>query len=272
MMGGNAMGLWDKLLKAEQNIRKRVENAFGHGMAQTPLEVRRGILEQIEARIVIDAGGNRFPYGKVVVTLQPPTATAAEIFQTAFLQDESLKSDIVDKLKDSQAQYPNEMEISVGLRQVPDAAPEQPFPLFQLDFIKPGPLRKPEIPETRLVIVKGSAESPEYMLKRERILVGRLLEVLDREGRMVRRNDVVFLDNGDDVNSTVGRAHARIWLDLEKREFRIIDEASRYGTRIIRDGRSIEIPGGNTRGIRLRSGDEIYFGQACLRFELIDRQ
>ncbi len=265
------MEFWNKLLKAEQNIRKRVENAFGHGMAQTPLEVRRGILEQVEARIVIDTGGNLFPFRKVVVSLQPPSAAVAEIFQTAFLQDESLKSDIIDKLKDSQARYPNEIEISVELQQVPDPAPAQPFPLFQLDFIKPDPLSKPEIPETKLVIVKGLAEFPEYLLKKERILVGRLTEVLDREGRMVRRNDVVFLDNDDEVNSTVGRAHARIWFDHEKREFRIIDEASRYGTRIIRDGRSIEIPEGNTRGIRLRSRDEIYFGQACLRFELINQ-
>jgi hypothetical protein len=36
----------------------------------------------------------------------------------------------------------------------------------------------------------------------------------------------------------------------------------------MREGRSIEVPGGNTRGVRLRSGDEIYFGQACLRFEI----
>ncbi len=266
------MEFWDRLLKAEQNIRKRVENTFGHGMAQTPLEVRREILEQVEARIVIDTGGNLFPFGKVIVALQPPTEAVAEVFRTAFLQDESLKSDIIDKLKDSQARYPNEIEISIEFRQIPDVAPAQASPLFQLDFIKPNPVRKPEIPETRLVVVKGSAELPEYQLKKERILVGRLSEVLDREGRMVRRNDVVFLDNGDDINSTVGRAHARIWLDPEKREFRIIDEASRYGTRIIRDGRPMEIPGGNTRGIRLRSGDEIYVGQACLRFELIDRE
>ena len=264
------MGFWDRLLEAEKNIRKRVESAFGRGMAQIPLEVRREILEQVEAKIVIDKGGNLFPFAKVVVALQPPTEAVADIFKTAFLQDGSLKSDIIDKLKDSQAQYPHEMEISVELRQVSNAAPEQTLPIFQLDFIRPDPSRKPEIPETRLVIVKGSAEYPEYRLKKERILVGRLSEVLDREGRMVRRNDVVFLDNGDEINSTVSRAHARIWLNAEKLEFRIIDESSRYGTCIIREGTPIEIPGGNTQGIRIRSGDEIYFGRACLRFELIN--
>jgi hypothetical protein len=262
------MDFWNKLLKAEQKIRKRVENAFGHGTAQTPLEIRRDILEHLESRIVVDTGGRSFPFGKVVVQLRPPTEALRDVFETAFVQDGSLKADILEKLKDCQARYPGEINIVVELQQIPDGLPSEPSPMFQMDFVKPDPLRKPETPETRLLVVKGSAELPEYRLKKERILVGRLAEVLDREGRMVRRNDVVFLDNGDDINSTVGRVHARIWYDPERREFCIMDEASRYGTRILREGRSIEIPAGNTRGIRLRSGDEIYFGQACLRFEL----
>ena len=113
------------------------------------------------------------------------------------------------------------------------------------------------------------AEQPVYRLKNDRILIGRLSEVTDREGRLVRKNDVVFLDNEDDINSTVGRIHARIWFDFEKQEFRIMDEVSRYGTRVLRDGRYLEIPGGNPRGVRLRSGDEIFCGQACVRFELV---
>ena len=36
---------------------------------------------------------------------------------------------------------------------------------------------------------------------------------------------------------------------------------------IFRDGRQIEVPAGNRRGERLRPGDEIYLGRACLRFE-----
>lgn len=43
------------------------------------------------------------------------------------------------------------------------------------------------------------------------------------------------------------------------------DEGHPGGTRIFRDGRPIEVPGGNPRGVRLRPGDEIYLGQACVR-------
>jgi hypothetical protein len=265
------MDFWNKLLKAEQNIRKKVENVFGNGTAQTPLEIRRGILEQVESRIVVDTGGRVFPFAKIVVQLQPPTEALRDVFETAFIQDGSLRADILGKLKDSEARYPAEIEIAIELQQIPSVPSPVSPSLFQLDFVKADPLRKPEIPEMKLVTVKGAAEAPEFLFKKERILVGRLSEVLDREGRMVRKNDVVFLDNGDDVNSTVGRAHARIWFDLDRREFCIMDEASRYGTRIIREGRYIEIPAGNTRGIRLRTGDEIYLGQACIRFELINR-
>jgi hypothetical protein len=264
------MGIWEKLLKAERSIRKRIENAFGPDMTQTLLEVRREILEQVESRIMMDANGKVFPFGKVVVLLQPPAGILHDAFETAFLQGGSLKEDILKRLKDAEARHPDELGIVVQL-QAPDL--QEPKlasrSLFRLDFVKPDPLSKRKIPETDLVIAKGSAEQASYRMKKERILIGRLSEVLDREGRMVRKNDVVFLDNGDEINSTVGRAHARIWFDPETQGFRIMDEISHYGTRIVREGRSIEVPGGNPRGIRLQSGDEIYCGQACLRFRLI---
>jgi hypothetical protein len=263
------MGFWDKLLKAEQSIRKRVENAFGQGSAQTPLELRREIIEQVEARIVVDTSGSGFPYAKVAVLLQPPTEALRDVFETAFLHDGSLRSDILEKLRDAQARYPPELEVVVEVRLLPEQLTAGASPLFQLDFVKADPSRKIEVPETKLIVVKGAAEQSDYRFRKERILVGRLAEVMDREGRLIRKNDVVFLDNEEDINTTVGRIHARIWFDPERREFRIVDEASRYGTRVIREGRSIEVPGGNSRGIRLRSGDEIYFGQACLRFEVV---
>ena len=265
------MGIWDKLLKAEQSIRKRVENAFGDETARTPLEIRREILQQVESRIIVDAGGSSFPYEKVIVWLQPPPGALHEVFETAFLQESSLKEDILEMLKDADARHPDRLDIAVEFREapVPDAGDASAQSLFQLDFIKSSPPAQKEIPETRFSISKGQAEQPSYRLKKERILIGRLGEVLDREGRMVRKNDVVFLDNGDDVNSTVGRAHARIWFDSERGEFYLMDEISRFGTLIVREGRSIEVPAGNPRGIRLRSGDAIYCGQACVNFEVI---
>lgn len=117
----------------------------------------------------------------------------------------------------------------------------------------------------RLVVVKGKAEPGELTLERARINLGRLAEITDAEQRIVRRNDVVFDEGGDDVNGTVSRRHAHIRRDPDG--YRLCDDESEFGTRVFRDGRSIEVPKGNRRGEKLRSGDEIYLGRACLRFE-----
>lgn len=138
--------------------------------------------------------------------------------------------------------------------------------LYKIDFIKPVQSGSQDVPEISLSVARGAAEQPDYRLKKERILIGRTPDVTDREGRIIRKNDVVFLDNDEDVNSTVGYSHARIWWDFEEKRFFLMDESSRYGTCIVRQGRSLEVPEGNHCGIRIYAGDEIYCGQACLRF------
>jgi len=114
-----------------------------------------------------------------------------------------------------------------------------------------------------LVVVKGKAESDLFSISKPRTNIGRLAELTDRQSRVVRRNDVVFLEGGDQANATVSRQHAHI--QLAAGEYRIADDGSEFGTRIFRDGRSIDVPAGN-RGEKLCPGDEIQLGRACLRF------
>ncbi len=128
----------------------------------------------------------------------------------------------------------------------------------------PGPALGPA-PIARLTIVKGKAEAAEYTLEKVRTNLGRLAELTDSEQRVVRRNDVVFEEGGDEANATVSRKHANI--RLTDGDYRICDEGSEFGTRVFRDGRTIEVPAGNRRGEKLRSGDEIYLGRARLLFE-----
>jgi hypothetical protein len=261
------MKFWDRVLRTEDRIRKRVENAFGKEAEPTPLEVRREVLEQVEARIAIDTGRKLFSFEKIEIHIHPATEALSDVFETAFLRDSSLEMEIRRKLREEEIQQAGSLEITVQVHE-PANDKAKPENLLQLNFVKLNKPRTVEIPELTLHIIKGTVEQEIYRIKQERILIGRLSEVTDQEGRMVRKNDIVFLDNGDNINSTVGRIHARIWFDPEKQEFRLMDESSRYGTRIVRGGRSIEVPGGNSRGVRLKPGDEIYFGQACVRFEL----
>jgi len=95
------MGILDRLLKTEHRIRKRIENAFSDGTAKTPLEIRREILEQVEARIMPDRGGKIFPFGRIVVRLRPQDQAMRDIFHAAFVDDRSLEDKARELLLDS---------------------------------------------------------------------------------------------------------------------------------------------------------------------------
>ncbi len=127
-----------------------------------------------------------------------------------------------------------------------------------------------EAPGTRhaqLSVVEGEATRKAYALTGERTNIGRLAEVTDKHRRIVRRNQIVFLDVDTEANQTVSRAQAHIRFTPPD-EYRLYDDHSSYGTRIARDGRMIELPSGSPRGVKLQSGDEIYFGRARVVFQL----
>jgi pSer/pThr/pTyr-binding forkhead associated (FHA) protein len=123
--------------------------------------------------------------------------------------------------------------------------------------------------QAQLVVLKGQATKKIFAITGDCTNIGRLAEVTDRDNRVVRRNQVVFVESEDEANRTVSRAQAHIRL-VPPGEYRLHDDRSSHGTRVFRDGRTIEIPSGSPRGVRLRPGDEIYFGQACVRFEIKD--
>jgi pSer/pThr/pTyr-binding forkhead associated (FHA) protein len=117
-------------------------------------------------------------------------------------------------------------------------------------------------------VIKGKAGRETYDLDLDRVYLGRLEEVLDGAGRVKRRNDVAFLEEGD-LSQTVSREHARIAWDAESRAFWLRDEGSASGTLLLRDGRSIEVSRHDRRGVKLASGDEVYLGRASVRIELV---
>jgi hypothetical protein len=262
------MSIKDALQKATQNVRTRFESAVGRERALEPSTIRQEILDRIESRIVVETDSRVFPYGRVAIRLLPLTKAHRNAIEETLLRQGALKSDILQLLNTGQVRYPRELDILIEAREdaARDPKADSPPSAFEMDFVRLNNLRKQDIPETKLVILKGLTEQPEYLMKRDRILIGRSREVLDREGRMVRKNDIVFLENGEEINCSVGTAHARIWFNFEKDDFCILDEASRYGTRILRGGTAIDVPSGEPDGLPLRSGDDIYCGQACLRF------
>jgi hypothetical protein len=252
----------------ERGFRRWTERVFGAAQSDELLLVHRGILEQIEGKVQTVARGKRlFPYSHLVVTLASADADRRAVYQAAFAEGGRLESEIREMLEATGCELPRSLSVEVKTTQTGD----QPFVIeYEVVSITPPtaavePASPPVAATPRLVVVRGKTANPELVVDKPRINIGRLLELTDAEGHVVRRNDVVFEEGGDDANATVSRRHAHI--RLEAGEYRLCDDESEFGTRVFRDGRPIEVPPGNRRGEKLRPGDEIYLGRACLRFE-----
>jgi pSer/pThr/pTyr-binding forkhead associated (FHA) protein len=130
----------------------------------------------------------------------------------------------------------------------------------------PPPASEENIPVTLVLTVVGASALPgSFRFTQGRLDIGRVSEVRDRDGRLVRRNAVVISD-ADDPNGTVSRRHAHVTAGGDRhgpRSFAVYDDTSRYGTRIVRKGQTVTVHPG-TLGVRLRDGDELHFGEVMV--------
>ena len=124
-------------------------------------------------------------------------------------------------------------------------------------------------PRIEVAVLRGTAERRNYSLVAARIDLGRCAEVRDSRRRLIRTNHIAFTEEPDGVNLTVSRQHAHITCDSRTRHIRLHDDGSGHGSGIVRDGRTVSVPRGS-RGVRLRSGDEIVLGEARVRIRFSD--
>ena len=256
------MSLFSKIEESiERGFRKWTERMFGPADSDELLLVHRAILESIESRVQTVARGRRvFPYGHVTVTLVSADPDRRALYQTAFGEGGRLESDVQEALDSAECEAPRGFGVEVKTSDTGEKS-------FTIEYSVEASKRAagPTRGAGRLIVVKGKTLQGEYTLEKALTNLGRMAELTDTEHRVVRRNDVVFEEGGDEPNATVSRRHAHIRLDAG--DYRICDDGSEFGTRVLRDGRAIEVPAGNRRGERLRAGDEIFLGRACLRFE-----
>jgi FHA domain len=255
------MNLFSEIEKTiERGFRKWTERMLGPADSDEVLLVHRAVLEAIGSKVQTVARGQRvFPYSRLTVTLVSPDADRRALYQTAFGEGGRLESDIREALEGVNCEMPRGFTVEVKTAETGDKK-------FEIAYaLEPAKAAPAETTSTgRLTVVKGKATPAEFVIEKPRTNIGRIAELTDSEQRVVRRNDVVF-EEGDEANATVSRRHAHIRMDAG--EYRICDDESEFGTRVFRDGRAIEVPAGNRRGERLRPGDEIYLGRACLRFD-----
>ena len=259
------MSLFSEIEKTiERGFHRWTERMFGPADSNELLLLHRAILAKVESKVQIVARGRRvFPFARVVVTLVSAEAERRTILQAAF--GERLGEDIRAGLEGSQCELPRGFSVEVRTAEAGLRAFEIAYSAEPARTQAAAQAAAPAAATGRVILVKGKTASPEYRLERARTNIGRMPELTDADHRMVRRNDVVFEEGADEANATVSRKHAHIKLDAG--DYRLCDDGSEFGTRVFRDGRSIEVPAGDRRGEKLRPGDEIYLGRACLRFE-----
>jgi hypothetical protein len=248
----------------DERLRRLFTSASGTDQGRGALEIQRAILDEVTGKVRAAGRGRRvFPFRHLEIHIAVPGPGERALFELAFAEGDQLSSDIRDALREAGCEPPADLLAEVVLEEL-----EIPGG-FRIVYREKPPAAAPALPPAaRLAILVGQADQPVYALGAQQVNVGRLGDVLDGEQRLVRRNQVAFAESGDAVNATVSRAHAHIEYHAENREYRLYDDHSAYGTNIFRGGALLSVPAGAGRGVALRPGDEIYFGQAKARFEI----
>ena len=269
------MSLFSEIEKRiEHGFRHWTERLFGPGESDELILLHRGILEEVETGVEVVSRGRRiFPHSHLIVTLIAAEAPRRDLLRAAFGGEDRLQKDIVEALESTGCEAPHNFRVDIetaaegtGRFQI-EVGPEVEATAEAAPATGGEETRRmgsEAVAAARVVVIKGKAEYEEYTLERARTNIGRMAELTDADQRVVRRNDIVFADGTDEANGTVSRAHGHIRLDGG--DYRLIDDGSEFGTRVFRDGRSIDVPAGDRRGEKLRPGDEIYLGRACVRF------
>jgi hypothetical protein len=247
----------------------------------SPLEIRRAILDDVEGHVIAVGEGKRiFPNSLLRVHLLVPDPEERVRFEAVVREGWDLEREIAERLADRGCPLPAGFGVEVAYDEEPHprfgerrfyieylnretpaaAAPAAgPAPTIAGAPAAPGPR-----PTLELTVLKGTATQRVYELDGPRALLGRLEEVVDSDGRVRRRNDVAFLEVGE-INSTVSREHARISWDAEAGGYWLRAEQNASGTRIYREGRTIDVSSHDRRGVRIQPGDEVYLGRACIK-------
>jgi FHA domain len=232
------------------------------------LEIHRALLDDVTAHVdTLRRGKQVFPYTQLKVQILLPDSALRRSYELVFVEGNALSRDIYLRLEDQRVELPSRLAVQVEL--VPELPPGVAARGFDVHYgSTPNPPSE-GVMEVRLTVISGSAEQQELCLKKKRINLGRLVEVIDADGRFLRKNDVAFRDDAPAPNPSVSRAHAHIEFDPENAVFRLFDDRSAHGTTVIRDGSVIPVPQGPSKGVALQQGDEIVLGQAHLRFDIV---
>jgi hypothetical protein len=266
------MDILEKARRLEGNIARGVNDAantlVGGGDAREPIEVVHAIVDAVENEIQPGGRGTRvFPFNTIAVSVLASTDRARARLEAIVDGDVPLRRRIAERLRAAGCRNP---EPAVHIDYLPRAEESWTDPQFSISFSRlaraAAALETAEVEPARveITVLRGAADRWTYTFAADRIDLGRGSEVRNSRNGLIRTNQVAFTES-DEINRSVSRQHAHILFDRPS-AFRLYDDGSVHGTRILRKGKMLPVPWGG-RGGRLQTGDEIELGEARIRIK-----
>lgn len=268
------MDILKKVRDIESTIARQFDSAarkLARPGAREPLEIVHAIVDAVDREIQPASRGRRvFPYNRIRVSVVAASREARRRLETVLDGDDELQRRIDDKLRRAGCEASN---VAVSVSYTSRAHKNWDDPDFHVAF---ATVEQPKIERDEpsahpgrldVAIVRGVAEKRSYSFVSDRIDIGRCVEVKDTLHRLIRTNDIVFVEGALEPNETVSRQHAHISYHSASGEFRLYDDGSAHGTQIVRQGTTLAVLRGS-RGVRLKSGDEIVVGDARMRIRI----
>jgi hypothetical protein len=270
----NTIDLLGKVRRLESTIARKFDrvsrDAVG-AVTHEPLEIVHLVVEAVEREIQPGGRGKRvFPFNSITLSVLAPSREERARFDAVVTGHPSLQDRIVGQLRSRSCAVG---EITLDVAYVAKTGKDWRSPYFNLAFARverapDGDVgRDPVLARIDLTVVRGTAERKTYSFAAARIDLGRCAEVRDRRNRLIRTNQVAFVEGSGEVNQSVSRQHAHIGYEPTSGGYRLRDDGSVHGTSVVRNGSTVAVPQGS-RGIRLRTGDELVLGEARLRIRL----
>lgn len=231
-----------------------------------PLEIRNAILSEVEDQLIPGPKGRYvFPYDEVTIEMLADLPARHVAVEAMFDGDGGVEGAVRSRLAEHDCHLAADCAIQIRVfTHAPDGWPiGAPYRLrFRRRHPRERRRKDRELPVLMLTLSPGG-RSHTYRLDEKRVDIGRVAEVRDREGRFLRRNAVCISDEHD-PKGTVSRRHAHIKAVTDpagRIAYVLYDDASSYGTRIVRKGETIVVHPG-TLGVKLRDRDQLHFGDA----------
>jgi hypothetical protein len=252
----------DKVI--EGGLERLVQRSLGsHGGVEF-LEAYAAALDDIAAQIRSLGRRRVFPFKRVTLRFALQDSRQIPAVSHMLSQRRLLVEEVRRRLQEAGCEPPSPLRVDG------EAAGEMVIGRDGKTYEVLFATELPAQPALTLKVLKGRSERRTYVFTHETVNLGRGAEVLDDSRRVVRRNQVIFADGDYAVNATVSRLHGHVTFDPEVGWYRLFDDRSRFGTRIYRGGRVVEIAPGVQMGAWLRSGDEIHLGEARVSVAVAD--